>query len=183
MSLKKTESYLRRRKKFEDKTIINQIKKRKAIVYGSKSVNKQLPSHLRTKEGDYDIFTKKPKKFSRVLEKKLDKKARGNFYETEPAIYEGTYKIKRRLSGVNVADVSKTPKKIGTISRNGITYANLQFQKGQIKKSLSDPESKFRHKKDKFTRTRIKLAEQKRKIRKVNQELFHKEQGDYLILR
>ena len=62
------------------------------------------------------------------------------------------------------ADVSEHPKeKVGVVRRNGVRFADLEFQKKKIKQSLADPESKFRHDKDRLSRLRIRLAEQLKK--------------------
>ncbi len=147
------------RKKKQVGTIIRRVvKKEKAIIFGGRANNKQLKKHLQVQTEDYDIFVKgNPKKIAKKIEKKLDKKFGGNFYRIEKARHEGTYKIQNRVSGKGTADISKQKEKIGFIKRKGVRYANLEFQKKKIRESLSDPKSKFRHDKDKFTRLRIKL--------------------------
>lgn len=169
-TLEQKDKFLRNQKAVE-KAVRQAVKKEGGIIYGARSVNRQVKPHLRTHTEDFDIFVKKnPKQFARKIEKKLDKRFGGNYYEVKSAIHPGTEKVMDRISGKGTADVSKHPKgKIKVVRRKGVKYAHTDFQKRQIKKSLADPKSKFRHEKDKFSRLRIQLNERKpkRKPKKI----------------
>ena len=163
LTLKQQEKFLRRRDNVRN-VILNTVKKEGGIIFGARAVNRQVPKHLEVHTEDYDILSRKdPKELAKKIEKKLDKKFGGNYYKVQPAMHPGTYKVVSIVSKKGTADVSKHPKgKIKVVRRNGVKFAHLDFQKKKIKQSLSDPQSKFRHDKDKFTRLRIKLAERKK---------------------
>lgn len=170
LTLKQKENFLRNRSK-ANKVIKKFVKKKNAVLFGGKSINKQVPKFLREPARDYDIFIKNPKKSARELERRLDKRFGGDFYEVERAKHKGTYKIRSRVSKKGIADLSKHPKpKPKTISKKGIKLASLEFQKKKIKESLRNPEAKFRHDKDRFTRLRIKIAELEKKKRELKRK-------------
>ncbi len=147
--------------------ILSEIKKDGGIIFGARSVNKQVPKHLRVHTEDYDVLVKgDPKKVARRIERRLDKKFKGNFFKVQPAQHPGTETIKNNLSGKTTADLSKLKEKIPTIKRGGVRFARLSFQEKKIRESLADPASKFRHQKDRFTRDRIKLARKQKTKRR-----------------
>ena len=160
LTLIQKERFLRNRKAV-NKIILQEIRKEKAIVFRARSVNKQVPKHLQVHTEDYDVLVKgDPKVLARKIERRLDKRFKGNFYEVQPAQHPGTQKIINRFSGKGVVDTSKQKGKVSFVKRKGVRYARLRFQEKKIRQSLSDPKSKFRHQKDRFTRDRIKLARQ-----------------------
>jgi len=167
LTLEQKEKYFRNKNKVK-RIILEVAKKENLIIFGSRSVNKRLPKHLQVHTEDYDIFTKKnPKKIAQKIEKKLDKKFKGNFFVSEPAAHPGTHKVKSVIGDREVADISKKPKKIETFSRKGVRYARLNFQKKKIKESLADKQSKYRHAKDRETKTRIQIFEKKKPKKRV----------------
>ena len=137
--------------------ILRNVKKKGHIIYGARAVNQQLRKPLEKDTEDYDIFSKHPQKTANVVEKTLDKKFGGNYFKVEPALHKGTWKLESTVTNRGIADYSKPEGKVKTIKRKGILYAHTSHQLKQIKKSLADPKSKFRHDKDKETRQRIKL--------------------------
>ncbi len=160
LTLEDKEKFLRNRSKVK-KIILNEIRKEKAIIFGARAVNKQIPKHLRTHTDDFDVLVEgNPKKLAKRIERRLDKKFGGNFYSVEPASHEGTEKIRNNLSGKGVVDISKRKDKVSIVRRRGVKFATLKFQEKKIRESLANPEAKFRHQKDRFTRDRIKLARQ-----------------------
>ena len=168
VTLKQKEKFLRNRNKVR-KVILSEIRKEKGIIYGARAVNKQIPKHLRVSTEDYDVLTDKdPKKLASRIERRLDKKFGGNFYKVKQAQHKGTHKVVNNLSGKGIVDTSKREGKVGVIKRKGIRYANLQFQKKKIRESLSNPEAKFRHQKDRFTRDRIKLAKKSKQTKSIS---------------
>lgn len=176
LTLKQKQQFLRRRRRIR-KVVLDTVRKEGAVVFGGRAVNRQVPKHLQEHTEDFDIFLKKgkdPKKFAKKIERKLDKKFKGNFFEVRPSAFPGTEKVVSRVSGKGIVDVSKHKEKVKVIRRKGVKFANLEFQKKKIRESLADPESKFRRGKDKFTRLRIKLAQKKKKKRKrrVNRDFI-----------
>ncbi len=164
LTLKQKERFFKNQKKV-GKIIINHVKKKGLILFGQKATNRQLPEDLRKDTQDYDIFSPTPKKSARRIERKLDRKFKGNFYIVKKAKHGGTYKVVSKVGDKGIVDVGKPDRKIPTVTKKGIKLATLEFQKQQIKKSLADKESKFRHAKDREVRSRIKIAEQRKKIK------------------
>ena len=173
LTLEEKERFFKNKKKV-GKIIINHVKKRGLILFGQKATNRQLPKDLRKDTEDYDIFSATPKKSARRIEKKLDRKFKGNFFEVRPALHGGTHKVISRIGNKGVADVGKPTRKVSTVTRKRIKLATLQFQKEQIKKSLADKESKFRHAKDREVRSRIKIAEARKSMKKPRKKKVSK---------
>lgn len=132
------------------------LKKRKEIVYGARAMNVQLPiTHNRLTE-DYDVYSKKPRRSARKLERKLDKAAQGDCYYTKPAMHPGTFKVmdkgpdrKRETEDdFNVADFTIPNRRIKFKTIGGIRYAALSERKKDAKRALKEPEFAFRHHKD-----------------------------------
>ncbi len=164
LTLEQKERFFRNQKKV-GRVIINHVKKKGLILFGQKATNRQLPEDLRKDTQDYDIFSKTPKKTARRIERKLDRKLKGDFYIVREAKHGGTHKVISKIGDRGVVDVGKPKRKVPIVTRKGVRLASLEFQKQQIRKSLADKESKFRHAKDREVRSRIKIAEQRKKVR------------------
>lgn len=162
LTLEEKERFFKNKEKV-GKVIISHVKKRGLILFGQKATNRQLPSDLRKDTEDYDVFSPTPKKSAERIERKLDRKLKGNFFLVREAKHGGTYKVISKIGDKGVVDVGKPDRKVPTIKKKGVNLATLKFQKEQIKKSLADKESKFRHAKDREVRARIKIAEQRKK--------------------
>ena len=162
LTLEEKERFFKNQNKV-GKVVINHIKKKGLILFGQKATNRQLPKDLRKDTQDYDIFSPTPKKSARRIEKKLDKKFKGDFFFVKKAIHGGTYKVVSKIGDKGIVDVGKPDRKVPTVIRKGVKLATLEFQKKQIRKSLADQDSKFRHPKDREVRSRIKIAEQRKK--------------------
>jgi len=165
LTLKQKEKFFKNQEKVGT-VVISHIKKRGLILFGQKAINRQLPKDLRKDTEDYDIFSPTPEKSAKRIEMKLDKKFKGNYFVVKPALHGGTYKVKSIIGDKGIADVSKLDRKVPTVTRKGVKVATLQFQKEQIRKSLKDKHSAFRHAKDKEVRARIQLAELRKKKNK-----------------
>ncbi len=151
------------------KVIISEIKKRKLILFGARSLNRQFPKFLRKQTSDFDVIAPRgnAKEQARAIEKKLDKERGGNFYVVEKGQFAGVYKIKRVLGKEGVVDVVNASEKVPFVKRKGVRVSTLAFEKRKIKQSLADKKSSFRHDKDRERRGRIKIFESLRKKRKV----------------
>ncbi len=164
LSLKQKEKFFKKEKNIP-KVITKHIKKRELILFGQRSVNLQLPTDLRKETKDFDVFTPTPKKSAKRLERKLDRKFSGDFFNTKQARHPGTYKVKTKIGDKTVADFSKPKNKVQTVKKNNIRIATINFQKKRIRASLKDPASKFRRAKDLEVRDRIRVAESRKKQR------------------
>jgi len=134
------------------------LKDRRAIVFGARSVNQHLPAHLDKHTVDYDILTPNdPIRVANEMEKSLDKRFGGNFFFVEPALHPGTFKVKSVVTGTTVADISGLTEFIPNVNIKGINYSTLDHQVRQIKRSLADPQSSFRHAKDAESLQRINI--------------------------
>ena len=173
LTLKQKEKLFRNKERV-GRVVISHVKKKGLILFGQKAVNKQLPKDLRKDTEDYDIFSNTPRKTAKRIERKLDRKFKGDYFFVKEAMHKGTYKVNSHVGNKGIADVSKPDRKVPTVKRQGVRLASLEFQKQQIKKSLDDPESKFRHPKDKEVRSRIKIAEQRGKKRRKPTKGFSK---------
>ena len=169
LTLEEKERFFKNQKKVGT-IIINHVKKKGLILFGQKATNRQLPEDLRKDTQDYDIMSPTPRKSAKRIERKLDRKLKGNFFFVKEAIHGGTYKVVSRIGDKGIVDVGETKKNVTIVKRKGVKLASLEFQKGQIKKSLADPESKFRHSKDREVRSRIKIAEQRKKPMRVKKK-------------
>lgn len=164
LTLEEKEKYFKNQKKV-GKVIISHIKKKGLILFGQKAVNRQLPKDLRKDTEDYDIFSDTPKVSAKRIERKLDRKLKGNYFYVKSAKHGGTHKVMSKIGEKGIVDIGKPEKKVPTIKKKGIKLATLKFQKAQINKSLKDKASAWRHAKDKEVRTRIKIAEQRKKVK------------------
>lgn len=130
--------------------ILKQVKKRNLIIYGARAQNKRSIGPLQRPTLDYDIYSPKPKKSAYRLEKNLDKTFGGDYFIVKPAEHPGTWKVKTnpQYGDREVADFSKPNRKVQSSKIRGIKYTRLSMSEEDKKKSLSDPQYKFRHTKD-----------------------------------
>jgi len=160
VTLKEAKKYYLKGSDPIDETIEQALRGDDEIVYGARATNKVFPEYLDKHTEDWDIATNDdPKQVANKIEKMLDKRYGGNYFYVEPAKHEGTFKIKSKVTRSGVVDVSIIEDPISHERIGGINYATLDNQVKNIEKSLSDPESKFRHDKDKETLQRIKIYE------------------------
>jgi len=157
--------YYQDKKKYE-KVILSNLKKKKHIVHGARGINAHLPPYLDRPTEDWDIFAKTPKKTATMVEKKLDKKYGGDFFDVEKGVHEGTFRLKSNVTERVVADYTKPDKKIPFKTKKGVRYATLGYFKHHIKKTLKDPDAKFRHAKDREALQRIEIHEVEKRRRK-----------------
>jgi len=141
-----------------DRTIKKQAKKNKSIIYGARSINAQVSGVLRRQTGDYDLFSKAPKKSATNIANKLNRKAGYPFFFVKPAMHPGTQKVmhigqdlkKNTQDDYNIADYTKMPKNVPYIVRRGVRYRKLTEEEKAKLKSLRDKQYAFRHKKDAY---------------------------------
>lgn len=131
----------------------------KHVIYGEQAVKAHLPSHLHRYTEDYDIFAKNPKAEAKQMEKKLDKIYGGNYFRTKKGAHKGTHKVISNVTNKTVVDYTKEPKKLNSVQIGGNLFVGINAIKKQLKKTLKDEASSFRHDKDFETLQRIKLGE------------------------
>lgn len=155
-----------------NKPIINRVirghiaKTRKGIVHGTKATNAQLPKILQRKTRDWDIKTENPLLSALQLEKKLDKKFRGDFFRVEEGATKAlsVHKVKSNINDKTYADFSKRDEPMPWISKRGVRFATLKNQVEKAKKLFKDPSKLFRREKD------IDLIRRVRKFEKMKGE-------------
>ena len=128
------------------------------IIHGAMATNIQLPSHLRKKTKDYDIFTPKPKKSAVEMVKKLNKAVGSNRYEVIKGKHKGTYKIKTK-EGKTIIDYTQLKRKPKTKRIYGNEYYDIKSIKKNVKRLIKKPETEFRREKDISTLQRIQEIE------------------------
>lgn len=144
--------------KTTDAVIEQFLNENEAIVFGARATNRHLPAHLDKPTVDWDLLTRKdPTVIARVVEKALDRRFGGNFFFVEPALHPGTFKVKSVVTGATAVDISGLDEIVPNVEVKGINYATLDHQVKNIKRSLADPASSFRHNKDRETLQRIDI--------------------------
>lgn len=178
-SLKKAETYYRKGEELANKAVLSFLRDSPLIVHGGQAINAYLPPWLDKETQDWDIFAPgNAKKQAEELEKKLDKRYGGDYFGTEPALHPGTFRIRNKVTGDVIADITLKEGEIEFKKIKGINYATLDYHEEHILGMLDNPETAFRHKKDSETLQRIKIFKKakKRRARKQRQD------NDYLSL-
>ncbi len=137
----------------------------KLVVHGARAQNAQMPRNLSRKSTvDWDIFSQNPKKAARKLEKKLDKRFRGDVFEVVPGATTrlDVQKVKARSTGEAYADFSKPDRIVPTKALRGKTFATLSDQKMRALQNINNPEAQFRKEKDLDFLKRVKTFEKRR---------------------
>jgi len=135
----------------QDKVILDNVKRKKATIYGSTAFNSQVPLTWLQKrpKGDIDIMAKQPKQFALLTERRLDTNVGMNNYFVSELIHPKgkTYRVHSRATNRVVADISK-PKKTPTKMLGGIKFETIGSREKTVKKLLKDPKASYRRKKD-----------------------------------
>jgi hypothetical protein len=163
-TLKRSRTF-HKRKGVISKVILSQTDKHE-IIYGARALNKRFPKWLDKPTQDYDIYSKTPRKDAKQVERALDKRFKGDHFYTEPAQHKGTWKVKAHANQEGYADYTKPEGKIPYKTIGGKNYVALSHVKKNIKKTLKDKESAYRHAKDRDALNRINLYEQIKKKKK-----------------
>ncbi len=152
------EAFFKRNRNITNRVIRGRLAKTGRIVHGTRAQNAQLPRFLTKKTTDWDIFAKMPKKAALAMEKALDKKFGGDFFDTK----EGTtrrlkvHKVFSNVTGKTVADFSLPDRMVPTVAKRGVRFATLKDQVTRAEKVIRDPTTKFRREKDLDFLRRIK---------------------------
>ena len=148
--------------------VLDTAKKQKHIIYGRQAMNVQLPGFLKANTQDYDIYSKKPRQAANKMQAKLDKEvAMGeDVFFMKPAQHKGTYRVmnkgpdrrKNTKDDYEVVDYTKSSQRVPYHVIDGIRYESLgSIEKGK-RRILKDPESEYRHDKDRGDLQRIAIA-------------------------
>ncbi len=146
-----------RNKKAIPRIVRKQVRKNKSILTGGHALNAHLPPFLDKPTEDFDIFTDKPRKRARELERKLDKKFDADIFFVKPARFKGTFKVMNRVTEKEVADFSKRKPEVTFVKKGETRVASISFLESKFRESLRDPESRFRHAKDRDSLRRLQI--------------------------
>jgi len=135
------------------------------IVFGSQALNAHLPSWLDKETKDWDVVaaTSDSKTLAEKLEKMLDKRYGGDYFGVEPAVHEGTFRIRSKVTGIVVADVSLKDREIDFKRIKGVNYASLDWLEQEAERLIVNPEAEFRRSKDQDNLQRIKVYKRYKK--------------------
>jgi hypothetical protein len=149
--------------------LLNEAKKRKEVVYGAQAMNIQLNPLLRRPTPDIDLYDRNPKKAAQQSQAVLDRKIAGgrDDFFAKRAKHHGTFRVmhegpdgrKNTNDDVVIADYSKMPKTLQTVTFQGVKYERLQSIKRNKRKILRDKNSAYRHEKDRVDLNRIAVEE------------------------
>ena len=167
-SEKELENYYRREPEALKKAVMSFLRDShnpQTIVFGSQALNAHFPDWLDKDTKDWDIVasTTDPKTLAEKLERMLDRQYGGDFFGVEPAIHEGTFRIRSKVTGVVVADVSLKDREIKFKQIKGINYASLDWLEGEAERLIARPDAEFRRAKDKDNLQRIKVYKRYKK--------------------
>ena len=133
------------------------------ILHGNRAINMQLPKYLQVYTEDYDIFSTNPKQDAKRIEKILDERYSGNFFEVRPSPkFADTFNVFSRVTKRKVADLTKYDVDIPFKEIDSIKVATLDHHLERIEATLRDSSKKSRWDKDKETRQRILLYKGKK---------------------
>lgn len=145
--------------------ILRTAKKKKQVVYGAEAMNVQLPPTFRRQTPDVDLYSKHPRKDAQDMQAKLDSGIAGgrDDYYAKPAVHKGTYRVmfegvdgqKNTADDVHIADYSKRPNHLNTVTVNGVEYENLKDIQQHKQKTLRNKKAEYRHDKDRSDLARI----------------------------
>lgn len=137
--------------------ILNRAKKNKDIVFGARSIEKQIGTSFARPTEDYDIFTKKPKQAATQMEAKLDNLIGFDYHFVKKGKNPGTWKVKGRgqdfrkgtKDDVGVVDFTKTPSPAPKSKKiQGVRFRKLSEEIKAKRKVIKDPMFAFRKEKD-----------------------------------
>lgn len=161
VSVKKTKKF-HKKKHLIDDIILSTIGKNE-VIYGEQALRAYFPKYLERHTQDYDVYSSKPFRDARQAEHKLDKKFGGDFFYVKPAQHPGTYKVMSNVNEEGYADFTRKPPKTKYKKIHGKNYISLNIEKQHRLKSLNDPESSWRHGKDRDALNRILIFEKSKK--------------------
>lgn len=139
-----------------EREILKQTKEEKGIIYGARSINKQIGIFGRSTY-DYDIFSSNPRKSAVKIEKKIERYTPEDDFYVKKGVNPGTWKVKHKgadgVKGneddIGIVDFTETPKPTPSFNIiNGVRYRKLSLERQAKLKAIRDPKFAFRKKKD-----------------------------------
>lgn len=139
-----------------DSTIEKEIRKKRplVVVHGGRALNVLMTPEYRKPTRDWDLYTKKPEKYSRRIEKKLDKAFHYDIFSVkgeEEELHDGRplYTVRNHFTGQRVCDCARfPPRRKGGKPRyvvvGDIRYETLADAKRMCRQILANQDSKFR---------------------------------------
>lgn len=166
-SERELENYYRKDPEATNKAILSFLRDARnpdMIVFGSQALNAHLPDWLDKETKDWDVVSVgDPKKLAGKLEQMLDKRYGGDFFGVEPAIHPGTFRIRSKVTGVVVADISLKDREISFNRIKGINYASLDWLESEAERLIASPDAEFRRSKDMDNLQRIRVFKRHKK--------------------
>lgn len=160
-----------------NKVIEKLLRDSSMIVHGGKAINAYLPKWLDRATEDWDVFSEDAEDKAQTLEMLLDERYGGDYFKVEPALHMGTYRVKSKVTGRVIADITFPERKIKFHKIKGINYASLEYHERKIERVLADPEIAFRHSKDRDALQRIRIY----KLMKKQKALRAKRSRDTIL--
>ncbi len=156
------EKFFERNKNLVNRFVRGRLAKTGRTVHGTRATNVQLPKFLGRKPTvDWDVFAKNPKKAAINMEKFLDKKFKGDFFDVREGKTKRlkVHKVFSNITGETQVDFSIPDRKVPTISKRNVRFATLKDQVEKAKRNLKDPTKMFRADKDRSLVMRVKRFE------------------------
>lgn len=164
--IRKAELYYRKGNDPANRAIRKFLRDTDMIVHGGQAINAYLPDWLERETKDWDIFTpENAEERAAVLEKKLDHHYGGDFFGVETAKHPGTFRVRNKITGEVIADITILDRKVDAENIRGINYATLEYHEEHIRNTIDDPAVAFRRKKDLDTLQRITIYKEGKKRR------------------
>ncbi len=160
------EKFFERNKNLVNRFVRGRLAKTGRIVHGTRATNVQLPRFLKRKPTvDWDVFAKNPKKAAINMEKFLDKKFKGDFFDVREGKTKRlkVHKVFSNITGETQVDFSIPDRKVPTISKRNVRFATLKDQVEKAKSKLRDPSEIFRADKDRSLVERVRIFEKLRR--------------------
>ncbi|KKN08448.1 hypothetical protein LCGC14_1056520 [marine sediment metagenome] len=159
------EKFFERNKNLVNRFVRGRLAKTGRTVHGTRATNAQLPRFLERKPTvDWDVFAKNPKKAAMNMEKFLDKKFRGDFFDVREGATKRlkVHKVFSNVTGDTHVDFSIPDRKVPTVSKRSVRFATLKDQFEKAKSNLKDPTKIFRTDKDRSLVRRVEKFEKLR---------------------
>lgn len=137
--------------------ILDTAQREKQIIHGSRAFNIQSPVYLRKETKDWDVFTKKPKKYAEQVAKRLSR-ILGKKVDVIRGKHKGTYKV--RVNEETIVDYTQLKRKPKTKSSWGVKVKDIKSIKKNVKRLIKSPKTEYRREKDLDTLERIRQIEE-----------------------
>lgn len=157
--------FFERNRNLVNRFVRGRLAKTGRTVHGTRATNVQLPRFLERKPPtDWDVFAKNPKKAVTKMEKFLDKKFRGDFFDVRKGATKRlkVHKVFSNVTGETFVDYSVPERRVPTIAKRSVRFATLKDQFEKAKSNLKDPSKIFRADKDRSLVRRVRIFEKLR---------------------